>query len=260
VKLSLDITQSMRQDWDARARKNAFHYIAAWRTEWDRESFLSSGEEDFERLVAPILSRCRLPVAGNAMLELGCGIGRMTHCFAKRFNRVYAFDISPEMLRQARMIHQDRNNVLWLLSNGADLSCVDSSSMDFVFSYLVLQHLPKESLTLRYVQELIRVLRPGGVFLFQFNSGFDATMNWRGQAAWGIIDSLWSFRLRRASHALAKAFGFDPCAAGSSWRGAPIAAERIEETVRAAGGELRETTGRNTPLTWCCGVRSAVNG
>ncbi len=249
-------TKAMRKDWDARARKNAFHYIASWRREWDADSFLTSGEEDFARLVSPVLLRCGLPASGRAMLELGCGAGRMTHSFAKRFERVYAFDLSPEMLRRAREIHKQRSNILWLLGNGADLSCIASGSLDFVFSYLVLQHVPEEALVLRYVQELLRALRPGGVFLFQFNGGLEPTMNLRGRTAWGIVDALWSVRLRSASRAVAAMFGFDPCAAGKSWRGAAIDAQTMREGVNAAGGEVRELSGQNTPMTWCCGVTS----
>lgn len=247
----------MRRDWDQRARKNAFHYIASWRRDWDPESFLASGEEDFNRLVVPRLSRCGLPVTGAAMLELGCGAGRMTHSFARRFERVYAFDLSPEMLHHAREIHHDCTNILWLLGNGADLSCLAPDSFDFVFSYLVLQHLPEEALAFRYIQEMLRVLRPGGAFLFQFNGGFAPTMNWRGRAAWGVVDALWSVRLPRASSATARILGFDPCAAGKSWRGAAIDAKRIAAAVRAAGGDVRELTGENTPMAWCCGAKSA---
>ena len=247
----------MRRDWDDRARKNAFHYIASWRREWDRESFLSSGEEDFERLVVPILSRCGLPSASVAMLELGCGAGRMTHAFARRFQRVYAIDLSPEMLQRAREIHRERSNILWLLGNGSDLSCLAPDSLDFAFSYLVLQHLPQESLAFRYIQEMLRVLRPGGVFLFQFNGGFQPTMNWRGRLSWGFVDMLWSIRLRSMSRAAARTLGLDPCAAGKSWRGAAIGAPRIVDVIRAAGGEAREITGANTPMTWCCGVKLA---
>ena len=251
----MDQSNVMRGDWDARARKNAFHYIASWRREWDTESFLASGEDDFQRLVAPVFSRWGLAATGRAMLELGCGAGRMTHSFARRFERVYAFDLSPEMLRRAREIHRDRPNILWLRSNGADLSCVAPNSVDFVFSYLVLQHLPEERLTFRYVGEMLRVLRLGGAFLFQFNGGFAPTMNWRGRAAWGIVDALWSARLRPASRATARIFGFDPCAAGKSWRGAAIEAPRVADAVRAAGGDVRELAGQSTPMTWCCGVK-----
>ena len=250
------LTKAMRRDWDERARKNAYHYIASWRREWDRESFLHSGEEDFQRLVAPALSRCGLPTEGRTMLELGCGAGRMTHTFARRFERVYAFDPSPEMLRRAREMHHNRSNILWLLSNGTDLSCVASESLELVFSYLVLQHLPEESLAFRYIQEMLRVLRPGGGFLFQFNAGFQPTMNWRGRMAWGVVDALWSMRLGHVSRTVASLFGFDSCAAGKSWRGAALHAQRIVEVATVAGGDVREIAGANTPMAWCCGVKS----
>src|SRR6266852_4564185 len=118
--MALRVTKIMSRDWDARARKNAFHYIASWQKEWDLESFLASGEIDFERLVVPVLARCGLPTAGKCMLELGCGAGRMTASFAKRFERVYAFDISHEMLCRARQMHPAEKNILWLLGNGTD--------------------------------------------------------------------------------------------------------------------------------------------
>ena len=179
----------------------------------------------------------------------------MTHSFARRFERVYAFDLSPEMLRRAREIQGDRPNILWLRSNGADLSCVAPNSVDFVFSYLVLQHLPEERLTFRYVAEMLRVLRPGGAFLFQFNGGFAPTMNWRGRVAWGIVDALSSARLQAVSRVAAETFGLDPCAAGKSWRGAAIETPRVADAVRAAGGEVRELVGQSTPMAWCCGVK-----
>jgi SAM-dependent methyltransferase len=251
----LSQTTRMRRDWDDRARKNAFHYIASWRREWDRESFLSSGEEDFARLVSPILIRCGLPTTGEAMLELGCGAGRMTHSFAGRFKHVSAVDISSEMLRQARRTCSNRSNILWLLSSGADLACVKSGSFDFVFSYLVLQHLPAEALTRRYIEEMLRVLRPGGAFLFQFNGGLAATMNLRGRMAWGMVDLLWSMRLLSMSRSAARVFGFDPCAAGKTWRGAAISANKIAGIVTVAGGRVLEITGADTPMTWCCGLK-----
>src|SRR6266481_3829263 len=249
------VTKIMSRDWDARARKNAFHYIASWRKEWDPESFIASGEEDFERLVVPVLARCGLPAVGNCMLELGCGAGRMTSSFAKRFELVYALDLSQEMLSRGRQMHSAQKNILWLRSNGVDLSSVASDSIDFVFSYLVLQHLPKEELVLQYLREMLRVLRPGGAFLFQFNGGLEPTMNWRGRLSWGITDALWAVRLGVLSRTAATAFGLDPALVGKSWRGASIAAGSVTECVNLSSGVVREINGENTPMAWCCGRR-----
>ena len=52
----MDAARMMRRDWDERARKDAFYYIASWRKDWDLQAFLKSGEEDYERLVAPLSS------------------------------------------------------------------------------------------------------------------------------------------------------------------------------------------------------------
>lgn len=254
---SLSTTDTMRRDWDERARKNAFHYIASWRTEWDLASFLASGEEDYQKLVAPVLARCGIAPGGELMIELGCGAGRMTPNFARRYRRVLALDLSAEMLQRACGIHAHRKNILWLRVNGTDLGCLASDSVDFIFSYLVLQHLPNEELVFSYVREMLRVLRPGGAFLFQFNGNHQPTMNLRGRLAWSVVDALWSAQLLRLSRATASFLGLDPAAAGKSWRGAAIEADRIVAIVQSSEGEIREISGESTPMTWCCGRKKA---
>jgi ubiquinone/menaquinone biosynthesis C-methylase UbiE len=247
----------MRRDWDERARQNAFHYIASWRKEWDLHSFLASGEEDYQRLVSSVLNRCSAASSGNVMVELGCGVGRMTRNFARRYKRVLALDVSAEMLGRARQIHDQEENILWLCVNGTDLACLASGSADFIFSYLVLQHLPSEELAFGYVREMLRVLRPGGGFLFQFNGSHKPTMNLRGRIAWCVVDALWSAGLVPLSHAAASLFGLDPFVAGKSWRGAAVETSKIEETVRSSNGDIHEMSGTSTPMAWCCGVKRA---
>ena len=247
-------TKAMRRDRDARARKNAFHYIASWRREWDEDSFLTSGEEDFARLVAPVLRRCGLPASGRAMLELGCGAGRMTRSFAKRFERVYAFDLSPEMLRRGREIHKQQSNILWLLGNGADLSSLSRVRWILSSATWSCSTFPRKRWCFSTFRSCCACCVPAARFCFSLTAGLEPTMNLRGRAAWGIVDALWSLGLGGVSRAMAAMFGFDPCAAGKSWRGAAIDARRMQDGVRQAGGEVRELSGENTPMTWCCGV------
>jgi SAM-dependent methyltransferase len=106
----MSVSNSMRRDWDDRARKNAFHYIASWRDSWDIDSFLASGERDYEQFVSSALERCGLPWSGDIVVELGRGAGRMTRTFAQYYEKAPAIDISAEMLRQARQIHSATNN------------------------------------------------------------------------------------------------------------------------------------------------------
>ncbi len=255
----MSLAESMRRDWDERARKDAFHYIATWGQDWDPASFFASGEEDYQRFVEAVFARWEWEPQGKAMLELGCGAGRMTRSFGQRFARVHACDISPEMLDRAKALLPEAANIVWLLGDGKSLAGVNSASLDFVFSYIVLQHLPTGALVFQYVREMLRVLKPQGAFLFQFNSTRTPTMNRAGRLAWGVVDALWSLRMNRASRALALWMGFDPAMAGKSWRGASVEAGRMREILQSAGGTLQEVIGADTPMTWCWGLKTPGN-
>jgi SAM-dependent methyltransferase len=249
-------TDLMREDWDQRARDDAFHYIASWRKDWTPESFFESGEEDFQRLVAPVFERYAYAPQGKTLLELGCGAGRMTRSFARRFTHVHAFDISKEMLRHAQTLFPESSNVDWILGNGTDLSGLGDESVDFAFSYIVLQHMPEPQFAHRYIREILRVLKREGMFLFQFNSVPKMTMNWKGRIAWGIVDLPWALGFRQASRGVASLMGLSPEIAGKSWRGASLDVESVRQTVEIAGGTVKEMTGEKTPMTWCCGFKS----
>lgn len=245
----------MRQDWNERARKDAFYYVATWRKDWTVETFLESGEEEYRKLVQPALEERQFMPEALSMLEVGCGAGRMTASFARRFASVCAFDISEEMQKLAKQHLAGFSNIHWMLGDGTNLSAIPSESVDFVFSYLVLQHLPTEDLAMAYVREMLRVLKWGGMLLFQFNSAKHPTMNWKGRLAWGTVDTLWTLNLKQTSRATARRFGFDPETVGKNWRGARLGANKVVEAVRAGGGSSVLITGEGTPMTWCRGIK-----
>jgi ubiquinone/menaquinone biosynthesis C-methylase UbiE len=248
----MNLAKAMERDWDDRARKDAFFYIASWRKNWDLAAFLQSGQEDYQRLVAPPLERAAFSPTGKTMLELGCGAGRMTHVFADRFERVVAFDVSAEMLGWAQEILHDKKNIAWLHGNGENLGDAGTESVDFVFTYLVLQHLPEEERIRAYIREMLRVLRPEGLCLFQFNGSKRPTMNWKGHLVWAVVDALWALRLRGLARALADLLGFDAEMAGKSWHGKAIASSLVAAAIRASGGTVLEMNGEDTAMAWCC--------
>ena len=255
----MDTADLMRKDWDERARKDAFHYIASWRKDWTPESFFLSGDDDYARLVAPVFDRWRWEPQGKSMLELGCGAGRMTRSFAQRFSRVYAFDISAEMLGHAKALFPESSNVDWIQGNGVDLSGLRDETVDFAFSYIVLQHMPEPEFAIRYIREMLRVLKPGGMFLFQFNSVPKMTMNWKGRLAWRIVDFPWALGFRQTSRGVASLLGLPPDIAGKSWRGASLDVKVVRKTIKGADATVKEMTGEDTPMAWCCGLKSRTN-
>ena len=243
----------MRRDWDERARRNAFVYIASWRKDWDEASFFESGEQDYLRLVQPILEKLRFDPADKSMAELGCGAGRMTRSFAQRFRSVRALDISSEMQARGKGYLHSFSNIEWILSDGESLSGMESGSVDFVFSYLVLQHMPDKKVVQNAIREMLWILKPGGAFLFQFNGSAQPTMNWKGRAISGILDSLATMGLHSASRHLASMVGIDPEMVGKTWRGAALSAEEIAGAVRSGHASTCDFLDAGTPLAWCYG-------
>ena len=128
----------MRRDWDERAHADAFYY-STWKVghKWDPDEFFESGERDCQLFVDSIIKELGLEPRDSAMLELGCGVGRMTKALARRFRSVHATDVSPEMVVQGRSLCPELNNVTWEVSDGFDLSTIPDGSLDFAFSFLV---------------------------------------------------------------------------------------------------------------------------
>jgi len=250
----------MRKDWNERARQNAFFYIASWRQDWNEESFFESGEMDYQNLVEPVLSQLSYSPEGCSMAELGCGAGRMTRAFARRFLSVIALDISEEMQSKAKRYLAEFSNIRWALTEGTSLVSVESSSVDFVFSYIVLQHYPSAELVAHSIHEMLRILRPGGVFLFQFNGSRKPTMNRKGRTFTFLLDALRSIGLKHVAQSLAKLAGIDPEMVGKTWRGVALRAGQVEEFVRVAGGASADFSGVDTPLAWCFGRKSSQAG
>jgi SAM-dependent methyltransferase len=96
--------------------------------------------------------------AGERVLEIGCGTGSDLLQFAKHGAVATGIDITPEHLRLAR--ERAGNLAQVLPGDGANIPFPDGS-FDYVYSHGVLHHLDQPR---RMVDEIFRVLRPGGRF------------------------------------------------------------------------------------------------
>ena len=155
----------MREAWERFAETDPMFHIQCERQDWDHESFLRSGERD----VAEMMSWVGDAVGRERMLELGCGIGRMTTAFAGEFGTVDAVDISASMIEQARTASPPPN-VRFSVIAGDRLDGFEDGAFDFAASRAVFQHIPDGAAIASYLREIARTLRPGGAALLQFNT------------------------------------------------------------------------------------------
>lgn len=155
--------------WDERARENALYFVDTeiGYDDPDTEAFWRRGDEVVERLLGMV----DLSLDGDEIvLDIGCGVGRLTRALAARVKRVYGLDVSSEMLRLARLHNPGLADVEWLQGDGRGLGVVGDASVDGCFSHVVFQHIPDPAITLGYVREMGRVLRSGGWALFQVST------------------------------------------------------------------------------------------
>jgi len=160
----------MRKDWDERARENARFYVHCGEVNWNEREFFRSGEINVANEIMPDMVRIcggsRSPL-DLSILEIGCGVGRMTRMLARIFGQVTGVDVSHEMIEQARANLSDLENVTLVLGDGATLSTLADESYDFAFSFIVFQHIPSIEVISSYCREVRRVLRSGALFKFQ---------------------------------------------------------------------------------------------
>ena len=165
----------MREEWDQRARENARFYVNTARKDWTDDEFFASGRSTVaEQILNDMTNICGgKDPRKMAVLEIGCGVGRVSRALAEVFGQVYAVDVSGEMVRQARETLAGVGNVRIEQNNGRDLSVLGRIRVDFAFSTIVFQHIPSKQVIESYVREVHRLLRPGGLFKFQVQGAAD---------------------------------------------------------------------------------------
>jgi SAM-dependent methyltransferase len=139
-------------------------YVVAWpekRGRWDADGFYATGHDSIRLFLEHVPH-------GGTIVEVGCGLGRMTFALARHYRRVIGVDVSGEMIKRAEAYkaHIGVENVEFVVNDGRTIP-LPSSSADACISYLVLQHMPSRDLVEGYIAEIGRVLRPGGRAVIQ---------------------------------------------------------------------------------------------
>jgi SAM-dependent methyltransferase len=166
------MAESEQAFWDGHARHDPLWAIlsdpARAGRRWDLRGFLETGRREISLLMYQ-LRALGIQVDRRAALDFGCGVGRLSQPLAGWFDRVVGVDISPEMIRLARAINPHPDRVEYIHNPAADLAALRTGEFTFMYSNVVLQHI-EPAIALGYLRELLRVVGPGGVLVFQLPS------------------------------------------------------------------------------------------
>src|ERR1700730_12169340 len=155
ARLAITLAHAAYHDWEAES------YDDKWSISYDKRC-VDYARDLFDATV-PGEEHRRLPY--DRALELGCGSGffLLNLIQAGVARRVSVTDLSPGMVKVA--VRNGENLGLEIDGRVADAEGIpyDDDTFDLVVGHEVLHHIPDVELSLR---EVVRVLKPGGRFVF----------------------------------------------------------------------------------------------
>lgn len=99
----------------------------------------------------------------HQVLELGCGTGAVSAYLANNYQmKVYGTDSDPEQIEIAKKKYKENDHLHFMVEDASNLS-YEFISYDLVLSQNVFHHIPAWETA---VQEVVRVLRPGGYLIW----------------------------------------------------------------------------------------------
>jgi SAM-dependent methyltransferase len=158
--------------WDRLGRDDPYWAAVTWEGKehgrWSAEDFFATGAHEIG-VIFKAVAEHGWTVGRRRALDFGCGPGRLTQALAEHFESVDGVDIAASMIALARRHNRHPERCRYHHNTAADLRLFESGTFDFVYSSLVLQHMPPEDAK-GYVREMMRVATRGGLVVFQIPS------------------------------------------------------------------------------------------
>jgi len=159
----------LESDWNRYARTDPLWAISVDPNmkgrRWDPGEFFETGRREIEELM-DYAGSLGVELRRSRALDFGCGVGRLTRALAGHFDQVYGVDISPVMVELAREYNAHVANCIFAQNADPNFGGFPGADFDFIYSNVTLQHMPPRHMK-RYLRGMVRLLRPGGLLIFQ---------------------------------------------------------------------------------------------
>jgi cyclopropane fatty-acyl-phospholipid synthase-like methyltransferase len=105
------------------------------------------------------------------VLEIGCGVGRLMKPLCSLFAEVHGVDTSIDYVKLSySYLEGTQGLVLWIENQNL---FIPRDYYDFVYSFLVFQHIRSVKVFKSYLSEVYQVLKSNGIFRFQLHDTSD---------------------------------------------------------------------------------------
>jgi len=138
----------------------------------DTDTNFIKGECEFTLYVLMPAMKLLKDLKNKVALEIGYGGGRLLAAASHSFKEVIGVDIHSKVnIVDTELRKRGIDNFKLLQNDGKSIS-INDSSIDLVYSFIVLQHVEKVEIFNNYLKETYRVLKPGGVAVLFFGRLF----------------------------------------------------------------------------------------
>jgi Methylase involved in ubiquinone/menaquinone biosynthesis len=162
----------LQKNWDALGKTDPLWAVYSdpqkKGNRWDAAEFFETGSKEIDFIMKHLKS-LGVEIAHDKALDFGCGVGRLTRSLAAYFNNVVGVDIAPSMIELAKKYASNSPSCDFYLNQNDDLALFGDSTFDLIYTNVVLQHM-EPVYSRRYLAEFIRILKPGGLLVFQLPS------------------------------------------------------------------------------------------
>ena len=172
------MSDQIRSYWDKQAEKHGASYLATMPDKYAK---------DLE-----IESISRFLRDGMAVLDAGCGNGYSTFAYAKMYDiEIVGLDYSKQMIVQAEA-HNNNDRVQFICADVLEMPFGDCT-FDMVLTDRCLTNLTTRPMQEKALQEIHRVLKPGGAYIMCENTqqGLSALNDVREHAGLPRIEMRW---------------------------------------------------------------------
>jgi SAM-dependent methyltransferase len=154
--------------WTALGKTNAYWSVLTWDiflNGLDEGVFFRTGVADVSALKA-WFGRSGYALADvSSIMELGCGVGRVTRALAEEVRCIVAVDISEPHIELAKQHVTGGADLTWVHLNRID-DLDGLPRVDLLYSVITLQHNPPP-VALRVLEKALDRVTPGGFAFFQ---------------------------------------------------------------------------------------------
>jgi SAM-dependent methyltransferase len=128
------------------------------REEFDEIARLSAAHDSDDRY-NEFLARL-IPLEASSVIDIGCGLGRLTNTLATSTRKVIGVDLSPEMIARAKSLEDNSNRLGFRCGDFLNMQFAEPA-FDAVITVATLHHLPLQVA----VDRMIQLVRPGGTLI-----------------------------------------------------------------------------------------------